>query len=243
MKIIKLSAIDSTNDFLKDFVRQHEADNLTVVSAFEQTNGRGQMGSKWQSESGKNLTFSILLKNFIPNLDTVFELNMCVANSLVETLKKYEIPELSIKWPNDIMSGKKKIGGILIENLKHESGNISSIIGIGLNVNQTNFEGLPKASSIKNCTFKEHDLEDLLIAIVNQIASEINTPLVQRGASLKKTYLNHLFQFEKPSVFETSENAKFMGIIQNVNEKGELEILLEDDSIKSFRIKEITHHF
>src|SRR4051812_14072234 len=115
MKLIKLDAIDSTNDFLKSLSSQDELENFTVVTAENQTKGKGQMGAKWQSESGKNLIMSVLVKDFLFDNEQVFNLSIIVATSVIEVLKTFDIPELSIKWPNDIMSYTKKIGGILIE--------------------------------------------------------------------------------------------------------------------------------
>lgn len=243
MKIIKLNAIDSTNDFLKELARDQDLDNFTAVRALEQTKGRGQMGSSWLSEVGKNLTFSVLIKNSLSSIDTVFILNMFVTNSILEALKKFDIPELSVKWPNDIMSGKKKIGGILIENLWHEGGSISSVVGIGLNVNQTNFEGLPKASSLKNCTSKDWDIDQILLGIIDELIKIESLNLEHEASSLKVIYLNSLFMYKKPSVFEEPLQQKFMGIIQDVSSDGLLEILLEDDTVKHYNIKEIIHHY
>ena len=116
MRLVKLDAIDSTNDFLKDLVRQQNVENFTVVTAENQTKGKGQMGAVWNSEIGKNLIMSVLIKDFLFNSKDVFNLNIAVSLAVIKSLERLEIPNLSIKWPNDIMSGDKKIGGILIEN-------------------------------------------------------------------------------------------------------------------------------
>ena len=108
MKLIKLDAIDSTNDFLKALASKDELDNFTVVIAENQTKGKGQMGEKWVTESGKNLTMSVLIKGFLFDNEQVFNLNIIVSLSLIDTLKSLNIPDLTIKWPNDIMSYNKK---------------------------------------------------------------------------------------------------------------------------------------
>jgi BirA family biotin operon repressor/biotin-[acetyl-CoA-carboxylase] ligase len=139
MKLIKLDAIDSTNDFLKRLSCEQALENYTVVTAEKQTRGKGQMGAKWDSETGKNLMFSVLINNRLATISEIFDLNVAVALAVLTTLEINNIPNLSIKWPNDIMSDNKKVAGILIENSIKNNGEISSIIGVGLNVNQLNF--------------------------------------------------------------------------------------------------------
>ena len=116
MHIIKLNAIDSTNSYLKELTSKQTVENFTVVMAENQTNGRGQRGANWEVETGKNLTFSVLIKDVLLNFEEVFNLYVVVAVSLFQTFIKLKIPDLSIKWANDILSDKKKICGILIEN-------------------------------------------------------------------------------------------------------------------------------
>ncbi len=106
MKLIKLDAIDSTNDYLKQLSSVSVVENFTVVTTKNQTNGKGQMGTIWKSESGKNITFSILIKNILYNYNQIFDLNVVVACSIIQVLEVFSIPNLTVKWPNDIMSGK-----------------------------------------------------------------------------------------------------------------------------------------
>ena len=161
MKLIKLDAIDSTNDFLKGLSTNQLMENFTVVTAESQTHGKGQMGASWLSEPSKNLVMSILVRDFVTDIYQIFDINTLVSVSIIKVLKDFAIPELSIKWPNDIMSYDKKIGGILIENSVKSDGTISSIVGLGLNVNQTNFEHLPKASSLASICKTIFDKESL----------------------------------------------------------------------------------
>ena len=169
MSIIKLNAIDSTNDFLKDLTRNQLVDNFTTVVAQKQTKGKGQMGANWDSEEGKNLIMSILVKDVLQNIDEIFHLNVAIALSVLQVLQDCKVPNLSVKWPNDIMSDHKKIGGILIENSFKSDTKIESIVGIGLNVNQKQFENLPKASSMAVISNTEFDLDILLNKIIFQI--------------------------------------------------------------------------
>ena len=239
MDIIKLDAIDSTNDFLKKLSQTESLKNLTIVTAKSQTNGKGQMGEKWLSEPYKNLIMSILIKDLLLDINAIFNLNVAVALSIIEILKSLKIPNLAIKWPNDIVAENKKIGGILIENLIKSNGTIESVVGIGLNVNQINFENLPKASSIKCILKKDFDLDEILIKIIDEIKSTLLVLKNDNSDLLWEKYNAKIYKIGIPMPFEDASKKRFMGIIQQVKKNGQLELLLEDDSLKCFQIKEI----
>lgn len=237
MKVIKLDAIDSTNEFLKGLSNKQELENFTVVTAESQTKGKGQMGAVWASEAGKNLIMSVLIKDFLSDICKIYNLNIAVSLAVIEVLEAYKIPDLSIKWPNDILSYNKKIGGILIENSIKSDGSIISIVGLGLNVNQTAFENLPKASSLGAISNKQFDTEELLFSILDKIESNVKL-WEQESDVMWSNYIDKLFKKGVPMPFsDKSEN--FMGIIQGVSPVGKLQVLLEDDSISEFDIKEI----
>jgi len=236
MQLIKLDAIDSTNDFLKDLASRNEVSNFTVVTAESQTKGKGQMGAVWTSDPGKNLTMSVLVKETLIGIKEIYKLNVAVAVAIILVLKQLEIPELAIKWPNDILSANKKIGGILIENSIKSDGSIVSVVGLGLNVNQVNYENLPKASSLALVTNRFFDKENLLEHIVEQLKIEVQR---LHSETLWEEYEKLLYKKGIPMPFETNDGKRFMGIINGVNCSGQLEILLEDDSVVTFEIKEI----
>ena len=238
MKLIKLDAIDSTNEFLKGLANKQELENFTIVSAEKQTKGKGQMGAIWASETSKNLVMSILVKDFLSNLDQLFNLNIAVSLAVIEVLESLNIPRLSIKWPNDIMSYNKKIGGILIENSIKSDGTIVSVVGLGLNANQTNFENLPKASSLTVVSGKHFDKESLLISIGNAIEKKIGCWNASPNDFWDK-YTANLYKKGVPMPFSDSNKKHFMGIIQGVSVIGKLQVMLEDDSAAEFDIKEI----
>ena len=121
MQIIKLNSTDSTNSYLKRLMLERTLEDFSVVVANNQTNGRGQRGSVWLSDKGKNLTFSVLKINPSTGPRNQFMLNILVSLSIVKALESFNIPKLSIKWPNDILSDKFKISGVLIENLIKQS--------------------------------------------------------------------------------------------------------------------------
>ena len=239
MKLIKLDAIDSTNDFLKGLSQKENLENYTVVTAKYQTKGKGQMGSNWASEDNKNLITSILIKEAIIAINQIFDLNIVVTVSIIQALNTLKIPSLNIKWPNDIMAENKKIAGILIENSIKENGKIESIVGIGLNVNQTNFDNLPNASSLKNIMNQDFDINTILESIVTQIEENIEKLKNNEIDSFWHEYENYLFKKGKPTLFEDTNQQRFMGIINGVTRNGQLEVLLEDDSVSHFEVKEI----
>jgi len=238
MKLIKLDAIDSTNNYLKDLSRNSVVENFTAVHARFQTNGKGQMGSKWISQYYKNLTMSILIKNESFENSQMFDLNVLVACSINQILQEINLPNLSIKWPNDMMSDNKKIGGILIENLF--SGNeINSIVGIGINVNQVYFEDLPNASSIKNLINIEFEIDQLVMLIVEKIKFNYEIYLEQSSKFFWDYYNIHLFKKNIPMAFEDQSEHRFMGIIKGVDVNGKINIQLEDDSVLKAGLKDI----
>lgn len=241
MQLIKLDATDSTNAYLRRLLSSSIPDNYTVVSAKRQTSGRGQMGTHWESETGKNLTFSLLRRDFDIPANEGFTLNICVSLAVYNVLNRIQIPDLSIKWPNDILSGTSKICGILIENQIQGTKISTSIIGIGLNVNQTNFENLQDASSIRLLLGKAFDLDMLLVQIVDEM-KKVFLDLDKdemADAHLWNTYESVLFKKGSRMPFENTNGERFVGSIQGVSKDGKLLIALENTVLKPFNLKEV----
>ena len=241
MKIIKLNAIDSTNTFLKNMVSKVVADDFTVVVAKTQTKGRGQMNSEWVVEEGKNLTFSVFSRFTDLDVEKHKYLNFSVSLSVFEVLKELGLPNLAIKWPNDILSGNKKLGGILIENTLKGSNIVSSVIGIGINVNQDSFpENLPNASSVKKILGREFDLDVLLENILKNLKEYFNLLEKKEYNLLEEAYLKVLYKKNVPTMFKNSQNILFMGKIIGVSKSGNLQIELENETIQEFGLKEVS---
>jgi len=238
--IIKVNAIGSTNGFLKELVKSKTVTQTTCLWTKKQTNGRGQMGNSWQTEDEKNLTFSIYTPIILPFIQNPITINLLTTLCIYKVLKLINIPQLYIKWPNDIMSVNKKIGGILIENT-YQNGVLSgSIIGIGLNVNQEKFKNLPQASSLKKITNHQFDIELLLKQILNQFEKTFFTYDNIHFSSLKETYEAMLFRKGKPSSFiKTDTNLMFTGIIRGITNNGKLIVLEEDNITNLYNLKEI----
>lgn len=219
--IMWFDTLDSTNDEVRR--RIDSLDNLSVVSAFLQTSGRGQRGNSWLSAPGENLTFSALLKfsadstedavPHFPFLKAVdqFVISEIASLSVVELLERHGI-HATIKWPNDIYVGEKKICGILVENILRGSGVSSSIVGIGLNVNQKNFDvSLVNPTSMllergeQECfAYYKPDIYDIkeLIGefadVFTEKCHEFLTSDTDRS-ELRGSYLSRLWRFGKPA--------------------------------------------
>ena len=239
MNIIKLSAISSTNDYLKQLLAERYVENFTVVVAENQTQGKGQMGAKWDAEPGKNLTFSVLVKDLLLGIAGIFTLNAAVALSIAQALEEFTKKEICIKWPNDILAGNYKIGGILIENSIRTDGEIYSIIGIGLNVNQKDFSGLPKASSLSVIDGANFDKEAIMLVVTEKLRRNVSRILNKDIDVIWSMYHHRLFKKDVPMPFE-ERGHRFMGIIRGVSRNGDLQVLLENDTIASFGLKEVT---
>ncbi|MBU3681497.1 MAG: biotin--[acetyl-CoA-carboxylase] ligase [Flavobacterium sp.] len=234
---IKLNAIDSTNTFLKANKTISELPNYTVVTAEFQTNGRGQHGAKWESDPGKNLIASILVHDFYPNNFPNFEIIIAVSVAIQKVLNKHNVPELAIKWPNDIMSGNYKIGGILIENLHKSNSAVHTIIGFGLNVNQLHFDGFPSAGSLAMVCNREFDRQLLLEQLVDSIQFTLSNWETLRVDAIH-AYQKSLFCKGKIATFKTSRGS-FEGSITGVNEQGKLIVQQNNQVELAFDLKEI----
>ena len=240
MNIIKLDAIDSTNSYLKKIILNKDVSDSTIVTAKFQTKGKGQLGANWESEDSKNLIFSIYKKDLGIKVKDQFIISIIVSLALIKTLKKNNLPNLRIKWPNDIMSENKKICGILIENIVKEKHIKHAVIGIGLNVNQTIFDNLPNASSIKKITGNTHNKDEILKELANNINRSFEMIYSSSSEIIFKKYEELLYRINKPSTFKNLKGENFTGFIKGVNKLGKLNVMLDDNKLESFDLKEIS---
>ena len=245
--IIWLDTVDSTNSEAKR--RILKIDNLSVVSALEQTSGRGQLGNVWTSKAGENLTFSIVLKfadqNIWLNVHDQSVINELTSLSVVDFLGTHGI-EAKIKWPNDIYVGNKKICGILIENSLSGSHINHSVIGIGLNINQRNFDvNLLNPISMTQLTGNSYDISECLEELISIFKKYIQRYLHGNGgyAKLRKLYLGQLWRLNETSRFTTVDKEgnvyEFTGAIRNLSYIGNLIVETEEGELKEFAFKEI----
>ena len=217
MKITHFKTLDSTNQYLQNLLNEgiDIVDNIVVTDY--QTSGKGQGKNMWQSEDGKNLLFSIALDMSFLKAESQFLLTQIVSVTMINVLKKY-LPEdsLFIKWPNDIYFNNKKIAGILIKNEIRGMMMGTSIIGIGLNVNQTSFnEDLPNPISMKMITGNDFELETIL----NDICFELRALSYEQYRNTHSSqltahsYIKYLYRYNQWAFFEHEGQVKEMMII------------------------------
>lgn len=164
--IVRIKQVDSSNNLARELVRDKMPIEGTLVIAETQTQGRGQRSNSWLSEPGLNLTCSYILRPVFMSAPDQFFLSAAVALSVFETLSTF-LPnkEIKIKWPNDVLVDKKKIAGILIENTLRKTNLETSIVGIGINVNQTEFDASLNATSVLAETGLQTDLNQLILVL------------------------------------------------------------------------------
>ena len=240
--IIELDVVDSTNNYASDLITKNAALEGTVVVAHFQGEGKGQRGNVWTSEPGKNLTFSLILKPKKVTPSEAFVISKIVSLAICKYLETVVEEDVFIKWPNDIYVGQKKICGILIENQFRGKNFESSIIGIGLNVNQSNFQNLPRVTSLILELKKELELRSVLDDLLKSI--EICYLRFQReGVSMiHEEYLTHLLFIDEMRRYKTSQG-EIIGKILNVLSNGQVEIETKEGQLFNFDIKELEFVF
>lgn len=240
MHIIKLNAIDSTNLYLRQLNTEKTVSDFTVVVAKHQTKGRGQMGTTWTSENAKNLMFSVFKEFTDLDVKSHFYLSMAVSLAVFKALSSFKIGKLKIKWPNDILSEEQKVCGILIENVIKGSVIQSSIIGIGVNVNQTEFYELPNATSMQQVTGTSFNLDHVLQEVLQFLKHYLSLVEAKSYSLLKTEYEHNLFRRHAVSSFKEKSGNVFTGSILGVTKSGFLEVKEDATSaIKCFELKEV----
>ena len=226
-KIVHIEETDSTNRWLK----AHGEGTMVVVADY-QTAGKGCGTNSWESERGKNLTFSMLIHPTDIPASQQFRITEVVSVALCEVLEQY-IGDVSIKWPNDIYMGDKKICGVLIENRLQGNVIVDSIIGIGLNVNQTEFvSDAPNPVSLRQLLGREIDREALLHDFLETLET------VSSSETTYSAYRNKLFRMGKQAVF-SDETGRFEGTIQDVETDGRLLIKDLSGQARRYAFKEV----
>jgi BirA family biotin operon repressor/biotin-[acetyl-CoA-carboxylase] ligase len=233
-KII-LSDVDSTNNFAAKLVNEGIGRHGSVIMAENQSNGRGQQGAIWQSQPKSNLLFSIILcADPFLRMNPIY-INWYVSICLVDLLKAKNI-KACIKWPNDILIGDKKLAGILIENKFQGSQLKQSIVGIGLNVNQTSFS-FSRVTSMTLQTNIEYSLEELLNEFLFTFRENEGLLKVNDISDLKERYLSLLFGLDQDRVFQ-NKKGEFKGRIKGIDDTGRLLIEYKGEQ-QAFRNKEV----
>jgi BirA family biotin operon repressor/biotin-[acetyl-CoA-carboxylase] ligase len=235
-EVIHIDETDSTNRWLRSFVskeyRREEERDLVVLAEF-QTAGKGCGTNQWESECGKNLTFSMLIHPAEIPANEQFRITQVASVAMCETLKQYGCKEVSIKWPNDIYVGDKKICGMLIENRLQGSMMKDCIIGIGLNVNQREFlSDAPNPVSLYQLLGHETDREALLKAYLDAFDSAYNSK------TTCSTYKEMLYRRRKNSLYKDKTSC-FHATLTDVQSDGRLLLVDQEGRERLYAFKEV----
>lgn len=233
-KLIFLPCCHSTNEVAADLLKKDKNCDGAIVITNKQTAGKGQRGNIWQTEPGKNLTFSLILNPRFLKVADQFNLNMAISLGVQDYLETIGESFL-IKWPNDIYFKEKKIGGILIQNTVKNGFIESSIVGIGLNVNQQSFQ-LPKASSLSIINNKDFDLPEVLEELCHRIEWRYIGLKKGNVSGLRHDYIDNLLGFGEKRKYKST--VIFDGVIQGVSDEGKLQIQ-SPDGLLTFGFKEV----
>jgi len=246
-----LSKVDSTNAFANNLLSKSTPIEGTVIYTDNQYAGRGQIGSKWESSVGKNITMSVILHpKFLPIVDQ-FKLNQAIALAIYDLLSEYvfSLNQLHVKWPNDIYVGNKKIGGVLIENRLRGNVLADSVVGVGLNINQSDFSpSLANPTSLLLETGQEQDIYDMMGRFCEclehrylELKSLTNKSgnSEQKYQTLDSAYLNVLYGYQEWRDFEiAATHQQIRGKIIGIDSSGRLKVQTMD-KVLEFSFKEV----
>ncbi len=237
-KIIVLNEVESTNNYATRLILSDAAEEGTTVLTQFQKNGRGQAGNGWESEAGKNLLASIILNPHFLDAGKQFTISKVVSLSLVEFLEK-EIEEVSIKWPNDIYVGNKKIAGILIENTIKGNSIDSSVVGIGLNLNQEKFiSDAPNPVSLKQITGKTYSVELVAADVIKHIFNWYDKLKEGNFYEIDSAYFKRLYGVGEWRRYK-KEGIVFEAKITGIGQFGQIQLQNKNGEVDEFAFKEI----
>ncbi len=225
--------LGSTNELARQLFEAGDIGHGTAIRTDYQLCGKGQMGQSWQGEPGENIYMSLVLELKLP-AEKQFLVNMAVSLALLNTVKNY-LPKASIKWPNDIYHEGRKLAGILIENSLQGAELASSIIGIGLNINQVDFGPLTKAASLFSFTKTRHDVKEVYTFLISHLEWQLAS--LPGEWRIWQEYHENLLFFGKNTTFHANGRL-FKGKVKGVDQWGRLEVE-EEQEIKQYSIKEI----
>lgn len=235
---LKLDLTGSTNEYCKKLLKEGRINEGTVILADHQNKGKGQSGSSWESEKGKNLTFSIILFPRFLSVQNQFYIAMSVSTGIIDFLNFMSV-DSEIKWPNDIYVNNKKIAGILIENSVMKDKIINSIIGVGININQEIFRSdAPNPTSLFLESGKSYDLGNSYKSLILNINNWINLLYSRKYDEIKTGYLEHLWLLNQQAAFTDSKGV-FQGTIVDVEDGGILIIRTDANQIRKYDFREV----
>ncbi|KYG78824.1 biotin--[acetyl-CoA-carboxylase] ligase [Roseivirga echinicomitans] len=235
-EVIYMPSCHSTNDIALQMLKKPDNREGLIVITDHQTQGRGQRGNNWKSDSGSNLTLSIILKPSFLLASDQFYLNIITSLAVRRMIEFYVNEQgAKVKWPNDVLLNEKKIAGILIENTLQRSSIQWSVVGMGININQQGV-GLEKATSLFEVTKSMNSLPELFEKLIESLEYYYLKLKSGKKEELKEEYLQHLFGFQKFRKYRTEY--LFNGKIIDVEETGRL-VMETAKGVQSFDFKEV----
>lgn len=238
-RLFRLDETDSTNNYLRKLLAEGRVPEGSVVVTRSQTAGRGQVGNSWESEPGKNLTFSMVIYPDFILSNQQFTISQAVSLAVKELLDEY-VSDVSVKWPNDIYWRDRKICGILIENDLLGSYISQSIIGIGINVNQTVFRSdAPNPVSLSQITGDVYDLDKLLDRFMCLFFKHYVKIVKGELLSLRQDYFHSLYRKDGYFPYK-DENGEFNARIDAVEPSGHLILEEKSGAKRRYAFKEVS---
>jgi BirA family biotin operon repressor/biotin-[acetyl-CoA-carboxylase] ligase len=232
--------VDSTNDYLQRMIKDKKLPEGTVVWTSFQTHGKGHDKNTWDSEKGKNLLMSMLLRPGSLRASDQFQISRVISLALVDVIEKY-CRQVAIKWPNDILVGKRKIAGILVENTILDNKIRESIAGIGLNVNQVSFPVyVPSPTSLKTEAGCHFDIPGILKELVGYIERWYEQLIKKDFQMLERAYENALFGHNETLDFE-QKGRVFSARMAGTGPEGQLKLEMPGGEIREFGFKEVLY--
>lgn len=229
----------STNLLMKELEGACKLTNGDVIRAVNQSGGIGQQGNYWESEKAKNLTFSLFLETHFLEAADVFQLNKIISIAIYDYLAAKNINDVKIKWPNDVYVGDRKIAGMLTHNSFLGDKLENSIIGIGLNINQTEFlSDAPNPVSLKQITQINYDLEEELDGLLDFVYLRIIQLAKGEFKQIDTDYLQRLYGMNQKRNFKDS-TGPFTGIIKGVDSFGQLLVEKDKGVLSTYDLKAI----
>ncbi len=231
----------STNTFALEKVKKNDIIDGLIVITDNQESGQGQRGNSWEAQPGKNLTFSLVLKSAFLPIHHRFFLNIITSLAVYQVLDKYGFHNQVVKWPNDILVNKKKVCGILIHNTIHNQNLDWSVIGVGLNVNQVDFE-VEEAVSMAAEMNRNYSLEEVFTGFVQAFEGLYLMLKGGKLAALKERYYEVLYRLNEPALFKNNKQSEiFKGTILGIEPDGMLKVALPNGTNEVFDVKEISY--
>lgn len=238
---IYLPSVESTNSYAIELLKNVNLIEGSVVYTYNQTHGKGQRGNTWICEPGLNLALSIVLKPQFLNIKKVhflYIISALAVHDLMTQILGSSQYDIKIKWPNDILVNSKKIAGILNENIIQNSGISYSVVGIGLNVNQTRFGELGTATSLKTLIHSSTDTRSVLEDLCRHFEHYYLKLKNEHYTELLEDYYRHLFKLDSTQRFSIGDQELEL-TVKGINDSGKLHLRDAQNKDHYFDVKEI----